>query len=159
MPGCAAGGEGGRDWIEIIFVWGRAGQWRQDAAFTGTLTLLQDTINGNFADNGGGIFWAGTANSAVNVQNTIIAGNAASTTGPDANNAAGTFTDNGGNLIGISGAGSGNTGFTAGTTQTGTVATMLRNFAAYAAALAGFTAAIIASDELGIRLHIGRAPI
>src|SRR5262249_1121944 len=29
------------------------------------------------------------------------------------------------------------------------VATLLRNFAAYAAALAGYTAAIIASDELG----------
>ncbi len=32
----------------------------------------------------------------------------------------------------------------------GFVATLLRNFAAYAAALAGFTAAIIASDELGV---------
>src|ERR1700738_721294 len=29
------------------------------------------------------------------------------------------------------------------------VATLLRNFAAYAAALAGYTAAIIASDQLG----------
>jgi hypothetical protein len=95
------------------------------ASFTGTLALLQDTINGNFADTGGGISWAGTANSAVSVQNTIIAGNSASTAGPDANNAAGTFTDNGGNLIGISGAGSGNTGFTALTTQTGTVASPL----------------------------------
>jgi uncharacterized membrane protein YccC len=32
----------------------------------------------------------------------------------------------------------------------GFVATILRNFAAYAAALAGFTAVIIASDELGV---------
>ena len=31
----------------------------------------------------------------------------------------------------------------------GLVATLLRNFAAYSAALAGYTAAIIASDELG----------
>jgi hypothetical protein len=31
----------------------------------------------------------------------------------------------------------------------GLVATLLRNFAAYAASLAGFTAAIVASDELG----------
>jgi hypothetical protein len=58
------------------------------------------------------------------VENTIIAQNNA-TTGPDANNAAGAFTDGGGNLIGISGAGSGNTGFTAATTQTGTVASPL----------------------------------
>ena len=49
----------------------------------------------------------------------------ATTAGPDANNPAGTFTDKGGNLIGISGAGSGNTGFTASTTQKGTVANPL----------------------------------
>ncbi len=91
------------------------------AAFTGALTLLNDTINDNFADNGGGIFWAGAGGSAVNVQNTILAGNSVDTAGPDANNLAGAFTDNGGNLIGISGAGSGNTGFIAGTTQTGTI--------------------------------------
>jgi predicted outer membrane repeat protein len=94
------------------------------AAFTGSLTLLNDTINANFADNGGGVFWAGTGGS-VTVQNTIIAKNTASTTGPDANNPAGTFIDSGGNLIGISGAGSGNTGFTAATTQTGSTATPL----------------------------------
>ena len=93
------------------------------AAFTGSLTLLDDTINANFADNGGGVFWAGTAGS-VSVQNTIISRNIAAT-GPDANNPAGKFTDNGGNLIGISGAGSGNTGFTAATTQTGTTASPL----------------------------------
>ena len=84
--------------------------------------LLNDTVNGNFADNGGGAYWVGTAGSTFDVQNTILGGNTASTAGPDADNAAGTFTDNGGNLIGVSGAGSGNTGFTAGTTQTGTVA-------------------------------------
>jgi predicted outer membrane repeat protein len=86
------------------------------ATFTGTLALLNATINGNSADNGGGIFWAGTAGSAVTVQNTIIAKNTATTAGPDANNPAGKFTDNGGNLIGST---SGNSGFTAPTTQTG----------------------------------------
>jgi hypothetical protein len=91
------------------------------ANFTGTLALLNDTINGNYADTGGGVFWAGTGGSTVSVENTIIAGNDANVAGPDADNAAGTFTDNGGNLIGVSGAGSGNSGFTAGTTHTGTV--------------------------------------
>jgi predicted outer membrane repeat protein len=95
------------------------------ASFTGDVKLLNDTINLNFADNGGGVFWAGTTGSNFQVQNTIIAKNASSTAGPDANNPAGTFTDLGGNLIGVSGAGSGNTGFTAATTQTGTVATPL----------------------------------
>src|SRR5262245_733011 len=41
--------------------------------FTGSLVLLNDTINLNFASNGGGIFWAGTAGSSIAVQNTIIA--------------------------------------------------------------------------------------
>jgi predicted outer membrane repeat protein len=93
-----------------------------DAVMIGDLTLLNDTINANFADNGGGVFWDGSG--TFGAENTIIAANSASVggTGPDANNAAGTFTDNGGNLIGVSGAGSGNTGFTAATTQTGTVA-------------------------------------
>jgi hypothetical protein len=91
--------------------------------FTGALTLLNDTINGNFATNGGGIFWGGTTGS-VALENTIAAKNFAAT-GPDANNPAGAFTDTGGNLIGASGASSGNTGFTATTTQTGTVATPL----------------------------------
>jgi hypothetical protein len=92
-------------------------------AFTGALTLLDDTINANMASAGGGVFWAGTTGSTFTVQNTILARNFA-TTGPDANNGVPTlpFTDNGGNLIGVSGMGSGNTGFTAGTTQTGTVA-------------------------------------
>jgi hypothetical protein len=93
------------------------------ATFTGSLKLLNDTINGNFATNGGGVFWAGTSGS-VAVQNTILARNSANT-GPDANNPAGAFTDSGGNLIGISGTGSGNTGFTAATTQHGTTASPL----------------------------------
>jgi hypothetical protein len=88
--------------------------------FTGELSLINDTINANFADNGGGAFWGGTTG-IFNVQNTIIAKNTASTAGPDANNPAGAFTDNGGNLIGVSGLGSGNSGFTNSTTQKGTV--------------------------------------
>jgi hypothetical protein len=94
------------------------------ATFTGSLVLLNDTINANFATAGGGVFWAATGGSIFGVRSTIIAKNMAST-GPDANNPAGTFTDNGGNLIGISGIGSGNTGFTAASTQTGTVANPL----------------------------------
>jgi hypothetical protein len=95
------------------------------ATLTGSLTLLDDTINANVATNGGGVFWAGATGSTFTVENTIIAKNFAATAGRDANNPAGTFTDNGGNLIGVSGAGSGNTGFVAATTQTGTVATPL----------------------------------
>jgi hypothetical protein len=97
------------------------------AAFTGDVFLLNDTINLNFASNGGGVFWAGTEGSIFKLQNTIIAKNFVSNggAGPDANNPAGTFTDNGGNLIGIAGAGSGNTGFTAVNTQKGSVATPL----------------------------------
>jgi hypothetical protein len=93
-------------------------------AFAGTVTLLNATINGNFASSGGGVFWAGAGTSKFAVQNTILAANAAST-GPDADNPAGTFTDNGGNLIGVSGTGSGNSGFTAATTQSGTTANPL----------------------------------
>jgi hypothetical protein len=96
-----------------------------DAVAIGDLALLNDTINGNFANNGGGVFWDGSG--SFSAENTIIAANSAGVggTGPDANNPAGTFTDNGGNLIGVSGAGSGNTGFTAASTQTGTVSSPL----------------------------------
>jgi parallel beta-helix repeat protein len=96
--------------------------------FTGSLQLLDDTITNNFAVEGGGVFYNGAAGSTVSVQNTIIAQNVVvmptGNNGPDA--VSGTsFTDLGGNLIGISGAGSGNTGFAAATTQTGTLANPL----------------------------------
>jgi hypothetical protein len=98
------------------------------AVFTGALMILDGTINANMASAGGGVFWQGTTGSTFTVQNTIIARNFA-TAGPDANNPSGSFTDNGGNLIGIAGSSptnpGGNTGFTAATTQTGTVATSL----------------------------------
>jgi hypothetical protein len=92
------------------------------AQFTGSVTLLNDTINGNYADVGGGVFWGAATGSVFALQNTIIAQNIAQT-GPDADGTG--FADNGGNLIGVSGAGSGNTGFTNPTTQTGTVAAPL----------------------------------
>jgi hypothetical protein len=85
---------------------------------------LNDTVNANFASNGGGVYWAGSGGSTFAVQNTILAANSATNTGPDANNPAGAFTDNGGNLIGISGASGGNSGFTA-ASQTGTLANPL----------------------------------
>jgi hypothetical protein len=53
------------------------------AGFTGDVLLLNDTINANFASMGGGIFWAATMGSTFRLQNTIVAGNFA-TTGPDA---------------------------------------------------------------------------
>jgi hypothetical protein len=87
--------------------------------FTGDVKLLNDTINANSSSTGGGIFWAGTTGSNLGLQNTIVAGNFA-LVGPDADNPGGAFTDLGGNLIGVSGTGSGNTGFTDATTQTGT---------------------------------------
>jgi hypothetical protein len=88
----------------------------------GVLKLVNDTINGNYASSGGGLFWAGQGTSTISVQNSVIATNIALTAGPDANNPGGTFTDNGGNLIGIA---DGSTGFTAPTTQTGTAASPL----------------------------------
>lgn len=103
---------------------GNGGGIDAGTTFTQALTLLNDTITNNFAVNGGGVLWAG-AGGSISVQNTIIAQNTVTGTGPDAANGGGTFTDLGGNLIGVSGAGSGNTGFTAGTTQTGTVGTPL----------------------------------
>jgi hypothetical protein len=95
-----------------------------DVGFTGDLTLINDTINANFASIGGGVVWEGATGSTFSVQNTIIAQNTAATA-PDAANAAGPFNDLGGNLIGISGDNSGNTGFFAPTTQRGTVASPL----------------------------------
>jgi hypothetical protein len=95
-----------------------------DAApeLTGDLTLLNDTINANFASVGGGIFWAATRGSNFRLQNTIVANNLAAGGADVASNLDnGTFTDLGGNLIGISGSGSGNVGFTNPTTQTGTL--------------------------------------
>jgi hypothetical protein len=95
-------------------------------AGSGTITVTNSTVSGNSAGFvGGGIvnFTLGT----TTVRTTIIAGNTATVSGPDAYdvNAATPFTSGGGNLIGIAGAGSGNTTFTAAGDQTGTVATPL----------------------------------
>jgi hypothetical protein len=92
--------------------------------FSGELIVANDTINANLANNGGGIFYAGTLSSQFVLQSTIVAQNSA-TAGPDADNPAGSFTDDDGNLIGISGTGSGNSGFTAPHTQIGTTAAPL----------------------------------
>jgi hypothetical protein len=71
------------------------------AAFTGSVALLNDTINANFATAvGGGIQWAGAAGSSFSFQNTIIAQNVAVTGGADANHVNGPFTDAGGDFIG-----------------------------------------------------------
>ncbi len=84
--------------------------------FTGNLTLLNDTINGNYAITGGGVANASTV--LVAVQNTIIAGNNATNTGPDITDTNGVgFTSLGGNIIG---AGNGN--FSQSTDQNGTPA-------------------------------------
>ena len=90
--------------------------------FTGKTTLLNDTLNANYASNGGGVFWAHFSGSSFALQNTIIAQNfiEAGGAGVDANSSGGSFTDLGGNLIGI--AGDANSGFNAGTTQVGTLA-------------------------------------
>jgi predicted outer membrane repeat protein len=96
-----------------------------DAVAIGNLALQNVTVNGNFATNGGGVFWDGSG--TFGARNSIVAGNfiAAGGIGPDANNSVGTFSDGGGNLIGVSGPGGGNSGFTASSTQTGTVASPL----------------------------------
>lgn len=86
-------------------------------AFTGAVSLLNDTINGNFATSGGGIFWSGAMGSSFTVQNTIIAQNSASTAGPDVMNVALKFTDSGNNLIGVNDPTT--TGFNAMTTISG----------------------------------------
>jgi|GEM_PF-1504845 len=86
-----------------------------DAAFPGTVTLLNDTINANYAVSGGGVSMA--AGGIVNVQNTILAGNHVTGSGPDYLNVNGTaFTDLGGNLIGIESGGT----FHLATDKTGT---------------------------------------
>jgi hypothetical protein len=45
--------------------------------------LRNDTVNGNFASAGGGLFWAATLGSNFGLVNTLVAGNAAAV-GPDA---------------------------------------------------------------------------
>ncbi len=97
-----------------------------DDASTGTVALLDDTLTANSANNGGGVFTSETT--GLTLQNTLVAGNSAGIAGPDVDfgNLTVTGVDQGGNLIGISGQGSGNSGFTAATTQTGTVAAPLQ---------------------------------
>jgi hypothetical protein len=84
----------------------------------GALLLLNDTINGNYAAIGGGVRWDGGG--SISVENTIIAGNFGNTSGTDVFADANAFTDLGGNLIGVGGA-----GLTSATTQAGTAANPL----------------------------------
>jgi hypothetical protein len=72
----------------------------------GVLRLVNDTVNANFASSGGGLFWIGQGGGQV-FQNTIVAGNFATTAGPDVNSSGAAVTDNGGNLIGNAAAGVG----------------------------------------------------
>jgi hypothetical protein len=97
---------------------GVAGGGIDAAVLLGSVALLNDTINANFANMGGGIFY-GNMGTTFSLQNTILAQNfiAAGGTGVDA---VGKFLDLGGNLIGVTG--DANSGFTTGTTQTGTLA-------------------------------------
>ncbi len=98
-----------------------------DDASTGTVALLDDTLTANSTSNafGGGLYFAGPT--GLTLQNTLVAGNSAALGGADIEFGSTGITgvDQGGNLIGVSGAGSGNSGFTAATTQTGTVAAPL----------------------------------
>jgi hypothetical protein len=116
-------------------------------AFTGALTLVNDTITGNSADGGGGIAWVGASgftgatgsafSSTFRVQNTIVATNTARSSGPDVQNTTGTFTDLGGNLIGV------NDGTAAGftnTTLTGPFASLVFGLADNGGPTAGSTA-------------------
>ncbi len=68
-------------------------------AFSGTVLLSFDTVSFNFADSGGGIFFAGFG-STFTIRDAIVARNQADGSGPDLlNNTAG-FTDGGHNFVG-----------------------------------------------------------
>ncbi len=93
-----------------------------DDVSTGGLSLVDNTITNNFGGQGGGLFSA--EKTGLTIQDTILAQNLASITGPDfsfANTITGV--DLGGNLIGIGDPAV----FTAGTTQQGTTNTPLNS--------------------------------
>ncbi|MGI8856276.1 MAG: choice-of-anchor Q domain-containing protein [Thermomicrobiales bacterium] len=83
------------------------------------MTVLNDTFNGNAASGGGALFNNFQNGGRVTIANTIVAGNTAATTGPDA---LGTYTSGGHNVIGEA---DDSVGFTALTDQTGTIASPL----------------------------------
>lgn len=95
------------------------------SVLTGSVALTNDTINANFASSGGGIFWGGMTGSVFSLENTILAQNLIAMwgVGVDADDSGGTFTDLGGNLIGV--VLDANAGFTASTDQRGTLAAPL----------------------------------
>src|SRR5262249_57810202 len=55
--------------IALFFDGANGGGINAPADFRGAVALLNVTINANFATNGGGVFWAGTAGSTFTVQN------------------------------------------------------------------------------------------
>ncbi len=94
----------------------------------GTLTMLHATVtkneaNGgadsgsNGAGTGGGLVFNGTSSATVDLQNTIVAGNLASTASPDVYEVSNPFSSSDYNLIGD---GTGSTGFTGANDQVGT---------------------------------------
>ncbi len=110
---------------------GNGGGIDTGTGFSGGVTLISDTINANTAATGGGVYYSGASGTSFFLTTTIVAKNTAPT-GPDADNAAGNFSENGGqedatNLIGVSGTGSGNSGFQIfpSLTKAGTVSTPL----------------------------------
>jgi hypothetical protein len=87
-------------------------------ANSGTTALTNCTVSGNSAGFGGGVYNRSSSAGGVAVGNTIVAGNTASTSGPDA---VGTITSLGHNLIGAT---DGSTGWV-GSDRTGTAAAPL----------------------------------
>ncbi len=97
----------------------------------GTLIMLHATVANNEANGGtggasggsdgagtgGGLVFDGTSSSTVDLQNTIVAGNMASTASPDVHEVSNAFSSSDYNLIGD---GTGSTGFTGANDQVGT---------------------------------------
>ncbi len=110
-----------------------AGRYGGGLQGQGTTTLTDSTISGNSSgDKGGGVLnFSGT----LTIGDTILAGNTATTSGPDAY---GTFTSDGYNLIGKT---DGSTGWV-GTDLTGTVASPLNPLLAPLGAYGGATETI-----------------
>ena len=81
----------------------------------GTLTVTDCTVSANFASSGGGLYNASNASGPATLGNTIVAGNTATSGGPDAS---GAISSQGHNLIGETDGGSG----WVGTDLTGTIA-------------------------------------
>jgi hypothetical protein len=104
--------------------------------FKGSVALRADTITNNSAATTGGVAFAGRAGGTVSVQNTILAEN--NGTNPDVSSGAGTFSDNGNNLLGVLPTPN-NTGFTAATDLKGPFTNLVSALSDNGGALAGVT--------------------